>query len=98
MGNKVRVRARQTRSSGEVSPEERIREILIENYDETKGMYGELDEGMQARFDEIMGAELTEGFKESVMMAELQMNAMSDLGERFEKLNKLLEEIEENEQ
>ena len=48
MGNKVRVRARQTRGSGADAARDGLQFILVENYDDTKANYDALGAEQQA--------------------------------------------------
>ena len=84
MGNKVRVRARQTRGSGADAARDGLQFILVENYDDTKENYDKLDEAQRAQFDAIMGEDMAGAFKQSKMMVELNMNILEDHEEKFE--------------
>ena len=95
MGNKVRVRARQTRGSGVDAARDGLQFILVENYDDTKANYDKLSQEHQEKFDEIMGAEMASAFKQSKMMVELNMNILEDHEELYENMNQILGEVPE---
>ena len=96
MGNKVRVRARQTRGSGLDAARDGLQYILVENYDDTKQNYDRLAAEHQQRFDQIMGEEMASAFKTSKMMVELNMNILEDHEELYENINVLLGEVPED--
>ena len=75
MGNRVRVKARQTRGTGVDESIQGLRQILVENYDSTKAEYDELSDDDRAKFDEVLG-DLTDPFKQNAMMVELELNLL----------------------
>merc|ERR1719222_478136 len=93
MGNKVRVKARQTRGSGTPDAYQSLKEILVDNYDNTKVEYDALDDETKAKFDEVLGG-LSDPFKQNAMMVELELNVVETSGDadkRLEQLNEVLD-------
>ena len=55
--------------------------------------YNHLDDGQKEKFDEIMGPDMASAFKSSKMEVELNLNVMTEVEERFERLNKLFDDL-----
>ena len=91
MGNKVRVKARQTRGSGADEAIAGLKQVLVESYDDTKAEYDALPDDEQAKFDDILGS-LADPFKQNAMMVELELNLVDDAEKRLEELNLLLDQ------
>ena len=77
MGNRVRVKARQTRGSGVDESIEGLRQILVEDYDATKAEYDELSDDDKGKFDQVLG-NLADAFKQNAMMVELELNLFDE--------------------
>ena len=91
MGNKVKVRARQTRGAG-TDAQAGLAEMLVTNYAETKAEYDKLNDDEKAAFDTILG-DLAEAFKTGpAMTVELTLNTLeaADCETLFEQLNEQL--------
>ena len=67
-------------------------DLLVTQYDTTKGEYDQLDDDTEAKFDEILG-DLAKPFNESKMMVELEINTVSDASTRYQQLHALIDEI-----
>ena len=93
MGNKVRVRARASRGTGIDESLQGLKQLLVEDYDNTKAEYDALNDDHRAQFDAVLG-DLSAPFQQGAVMVEMQLNlieAAGDADERFENLNKLLD-------
>ena len=55
--------------------------------------YNLLDAGQKEKFDEIMGPDMAAAFKSSKMEVELNLNVMTEVEDRFERLNKLFDDL-----
>ena len=97
MGNKVKVRARQTRGSGKDEALEALKQILCTDYDETMAEYQALDDNWKGQFDAVLG-DLADPFQQGKLMVEMQMNLLeeSDSAQTLEQLNKLFDEMHGN--
>ena len=91
MGNKVRVRARQTRGGGANEAENALKDILVDQYDDTKANYDKLNEEEKAEFADIIGEDLLDAFLTSKMQTELSLNILDDVEDRFERLNAIFD-------
>ena len=79
-----------TRGSGSDAAKESLKEFLVANYDTTKAEFDALDTDFKMAWEEALGEDLTEAFKESKSETESQL----ELEENVENIWKGLLSIE----